>query len=70
MANPAIGDDTSGTITLLNTPAPWTVPRPPPATDAPSKPPMRAWLDELGMPRRQVSRFQQMAPMRAAITTS
>ena len=33
---------------------------------APSSPPMRAWLLELGMPSRQVIRFQAMAPISAA----
>jgi hypothetical protein len=40
------------------------------ASTAPSSPPIRAWLDELGMPSRQVMRFQTIAPMRAAATTS
>ncbi len=31
---------------------------------------MRAWLLELGSPRRQVMRFQMIAPMIAAATTA
>ena len=31
---------------------------------------MRAWLLELGMPRRHVIRFQAIAPMSAAATTA
>ena len=31
---------------------------------------MSAWLDELGIPSRQVMRFQAIAPIRAAIATS
>ena len=36
---------------------------------APSSPPIRAWLDDDGMPSRQVSRFQTMAPTSAAAIT-
>ena len=36
--------------------------------DAPSSPPISAWLDELGIPSRQVSRFQAIAPTSAAAT--
>ena len=35
---------------------------------APSRPPIRAWLDELGMPSRHVIRFQMIAPTSAAAT--
>ncbi len=67
--NPTIGDETSGTITLLTTPSTLIVSNPPATTEAPSSPPISAWLDELGMPRRQVTRFQKIAPTRAPATT-
>ena len=35
---------------------------------APRRPPIRAWLLELGMPHSQVMRFQAIAPPSAAIT--
>ena len=37
---------------------------------APSSPPISAWLLELGMPSRHVMRFQVIAPIRAAATTT
>ena len=37
---------------------------------APSRPPISAWLLELGSPCHQVSRFQAIAPMSAAATTA
>ena len=37
---------------------------------APSRPPIRAWLLEDGMPKRQVIRFQVIAPTSAAATTT
>ena len=64
-----IGELTSGRTTLLTTPSTCSVAGPPPAIDAPSSPPISAWLDELGMPSRQVIRFQTIAPTRAAMTT-
>ncbi len=39
------------------------------ASAAPTSPPIRAWEEEVGSPSRQVIRFQQMAPIRAANTT-
>src|ERR1700741_3351874 len=39
------------------------------ATAEPMMPPIRAWLDDEGIPRRQVIRFQVMAPTSAAATT-
>ena len=38
-------------------------------SDAPSSPPISAWLDEDGMPSRQVIRFQMIAPTSAAAIT-
>ena len=67
---PMIGELTSGMRTLLTTPLTWMAAIPPPANEAPSSPPIRAWLDELGMPSRQVMRFQTIPPTSAAITTS
>src|SRR2546423_2586904 len=40
------------------------------AMPAPHRPPMRAWVELLGSPRYQVSRFQEIAPSSAAITTT
>src|SRR4051812_16981593 len=37
---------------------------------APSRPPIRAWLLDDGMPWRQVIRFQTIAPISAAATTA
>src|SRR6266576_175823 len=65
---PAIGEPTSGRITLLMTPSTLIAPAPTDATTAPSSPPIRAWLDELGMPNRHVTRFQTIAPTSAAAT--
>ena len=66
---PMIGELTSGIRTLLTTPSTWIAASPPPAIEAPISPPIRAWLDELGIPSRHVMRFQTMPPTRAAITT-
>src|SRR5262249_11788715 len=38
----------------------------PPARAAPTRPPKRAWEDEEGRPKYQVTRFQMIAPRRAA----
>ena len=38
------------------------------AVPAPSRPPIRAWLDEEGMPSSQVIRFQLIAPISAPST--
>src|SRR6478672_7601938 len=40
------------------------------ARPAPTRPPMRAWVDDDGRPNRQVMRFQMIAPMSAANTTT
>src|SRR5713226_1465575 len=48
-----------------------TPPRPPAAAmPAPHRPPMSAWVELLGNPRYQVIRFHEIAPIRAAITTT
>jgi hypothetical protein len=70
MKNPSSGEVNSGISTLLTTPSHLTAPVPLAAIVAPSRPPMRAWLEELGRPSHQVIRFQVMAPMRAAATTT
>ena len=66
--NPTTGDEMSGTRTLPTTPLHFTEPMPAARIVAPSRPPIRAWLLELGIPRRHVSRFQAIAPRSAAIT--
>src|SRR5438477_6861446 len=40
------------------------------AIPAPHRPPIKAWVELLGSPRYHVMRFQEMAPSRAAITTT
>jgi hypothetical protein len=70
MVNPMTGDATSGMRTLPTIPSICQSPMPVAASTAPSKPPMRAWLEEEGMPRRQVSRFQAIAPTSAAAMTT
>ncbi len=40
----------------------------PDATAAPTRPPIRAWEDDEGSPKYQVTRFQLIAPSRPAIT--
>ena len=67
---PMIGEVTSGMSTLSRMPSRFHDSIPAAANDAPSNPPISAWLLELGIPARQVIRFQTMAPMRAAATTS
>src|SRR5665811_1484902 len=67
---PRTGDDTSGTSTLPTTPSHFTAPVPAARIVAPSRLPIRAWLLELGMPRRHVNRFQAIAPRSAAMTTA
>ena len=60
---------TSGRRTLSRTPVDVDRVDARPATiTAPSSPPISAWLDELGMPSRHVSRFQTIAPTSAAAT--
>jgi len=78
---PATGLLTIGTTTFQNTPAPlyqgsagWdqiTAPHCPcaAATAAPHRPPIRAWEEEEGRPRYQVTRFQTMPPNRAQMIT-
>src|SRR5262245_39379949 len=40
------------------------------ATAAPTRPPTSAWLELLGSPAAQVTRFHTMAPSRAQMSTS
>ena len=49
-------------------PCPFNAVKPEAATTAPMSPPISAWLDDDGMPRRQVMRFQAIAPRSAAAT--
>ena len=57
-----------GIRTLLTMPLTLSAPTPAPMIVAPSRPPMSAWLLELGRPCCQVMRFQAMAPISAAAT--
>ena len=59
-----------GMMTLLMMPSIWSAPNPAATIVAPSRPPMSACDDELGMPNHHVNRFQAMAPMSAAMTTA
>ena len=69
IASPRSGDETSGTRTLPAKLAHWTASAPDDAQAAPIRPPMRAWLLELGMASAQVMRFQVIAPSSAAART-
>src|SRR6266852_1520368 len=67
---PSGGETTRLAICLPNA-AHFTPPRPPAAAmPAPQRPPMSAWVELLGSPRYQVIRFHEIAPIRAAITTT
>src|SRR5713101_7035430 len=67
---PSGGEITRLAICLPNA-AHFTPPRPPAAAmPAPQRPPMSAWVELLGSPRYQVIRFHEIAPIRAAITTT
>ena len=67
-ASPMSGASTMNTP-ILDRPLETTDPKPDLATAAPTMPPTRAWDDELGSPRYQVSMFQAMAPTRPAKIT-
>ena len=68
MTIPSTGEATSGIRTLSRTPDQMTACTPSEMIARPSRPPISAWLDELGMPSRHVIRFQVIAPIRAAAT--
>ena len=68
IVSPRTGERTSGTRTLFTTPSTLIACAPSAIRTAPSSPPISAWLDELGMPRRHVIRFQTIAPTSAAAT--
>src|SRR3954447_24767893 len=63
-----IGDRSIGMTTLSTRLLHCTVV--PDATPAPTRPPMRAWVDDDGRPNRQVMRFQTIAPISAENTTT
>ena len=65
---PTTGETSIGTSTVSPMTPHLTVA--PAARVAPTRPPIRAWEDDEGMPRHQVTMFQVMAPTRAASTTS
>lgn len=60
----------AGMRTLVTRTSPWTAPVPAEAMVAPIRPPMRACEELEGSPTSQVSRFQRIAPTRAAKITS
>ena len=68
MVKPRIGDVNIGMRTLLTMPWRFSAPKPTPMIVAPSRPPISAWLLELGRPCCQVMRFHVIAPMSAAAT--
>ena len=66
--NPTIGDRTIGMTTFSKTPAHLHGRRR--ARAAPTRPPISACEDDDGMPKYQVMRFQLIAPISAANTTT
>ena len=68
MRKPRTGEVTIGTRTLDQIPSTLSASTPAATIVAPIRPPMSAWLDELGMPNHHVMRFQAMAPTSAAAT--
>ncbi len=68
-AMPAKIDISDGNRIFSVTPAHCTAAKPPAAMPAPATPPMRAWLELLGRPRAQVTRFHTIAPTTPASTT-
>ena len=66
----AIGATSAGISTLSSRPPPTTAPVPAAATVAPTTPPISAWEELEGNPRRQVTRFQAIAPRSPARTTA
>lgn len=65
-----MGAAIAGIRTLVTRTSPWTAPMPAEAMVAPIRPPMRACEELEGSPTSQVSRFQRIAPTRAAKMTS
>lgn len=65
-----MGAAIAGIRTLVIRTSPWTAPMPAEAMVAPIRPPMRACEELEGSPTSQVSRFQRIAPTRAAKMTS
>jgi hypothetical protein len=66
--NPTMGESTIGMTTFSRMPAHCTVFAE--AMAAPTRPPMSACEDDDGSPNHQVMRFQTIAPISAASTTS
>src|SRR3954454_24509727 len=65
-AKATAGATIAGIATLCTRPCHWTPSSPDWASAAPTSPPIRAWEELDGRPRRHVIRFQTIAPMRAA----
>ena len=70
MKKPSSGEVTIGISTLLTMPLMLSAPVPAATIVAPRRPPISAWLLELGRPCCQVMRFQVIAPMSAAAMTT
>jgi len=70
ITKPSSGETTSEVICLLNDAHLTAEKLPTDATPAPTRPPMTAWVELLGSPKNQVTRFQAIAPRRAAMTTT
>src|SRR6476660_1336056 len=67
---PTTGDMISGNRTLLRIPSHCTLLKLNAAMPEPTTPPISAWLEDDGMPKYQVKRFQIIAPTSAPITSS
>jgi hypothetical protein len=61
-----IGASTPGAMTFSTIAEPLMESLPPATRPAPMRPPIRAWLEDDGSPAAHVSRFQAIAPTRAA----
>src|SRR5215208_3565306 len=68
--NASTGAMSPGTTTLSTTPVPLIAAAPPAAKAEPTTPPISACEDDDGSPKYQVSRFQKIAPISPAKTTS
>src|SRR6266850_481855 len=63
-----VGDSTIASSGFWRPPH-FTTENPAAAMPAPTKPPIKAWEEDEGIPKYQVMRFQTMAPRRAERTT-
>src|SRR5438552_3155339 len=70
MRKPMIGEKMRGRTTFCTNPDHTTFSIPNADIPAPTTPPIRAWLDDEGMPKYQVTRFQIIAPISADMTST